>query len=236
MNPRNGSALLLAFVCVAVPLQAQRGARGGAAQGAPTASFPAQQRPAGDASMIARGKTLYEIHCRLCHGADLRGGEQGGSNLLRSSVALNDQSGELLQPVIREGRKNPGLPSMPANNLSADDIRAIAGLSMGAGQAWQIGTANLDKFAYIGGFSGGATGEPQTAYNGVMADAKAFNKQVRVLYISIGTEENVQGARTFHEKLDKHGIKHVYFESAGTAHEWQTWRRSLHSFAQLLFR
>jgi enterochelin esterase family protein len=69
-----------------------------------------------------------------------------------------------------------------------------------------------------------------------MADAKAFNKQVKVLYISIGTEENVQGARTFHEKLDQHGIKHVYFESPGTAHEWQTWRRSLSGFAPLLFR
>ena len=109
---------LLAFVCAALQLDAQRGA--------PTASFPAQQRPPGDAAMIARGKTLYEIHCRLCHGADLRGGEQGGSNLLRSAVTLNDQFGELLQPVIREGRRNPGLPSMPANDLSNDDIRAIA--------------------------------------------------------------------------------------------------------------
>src|SRR5437773_8745055 len=117
---------LLAFVCTVLQLEAQRGARGGTAQGAPTASFPAQQRPPGDAAMIARGKTLYEIHCRLCHGADLRGGEQGGSNLLRSGVALNDQSGELFQPVIREGRKNPGLPSMPTNDLSTDDIRAIA--------------------------------------------------------------------------------------------------------------
>ena len=114
--------------------------------------------------------------------------------------------------------------------------RAIAGLSMGAGQAWQIGTANLDTFSSIGGFSGGATGEPQTAYNGVMADAKAFNRRVKVLYISIGTEENVQGARTFHQKLDQHGIKHVYYESPGTAHEWQTWRRSLYGFAPLLFR
>jgi cytochrome c oxidase cbb3-type subunit 3 len=109
---------LLAFVCAALQLDAQRGA--------PTASFPAQQRPPGDAAMIARGKTLYEIHCRLCHGADLRGGEQGGSNLLRSALTLNDQSGELLQPVIQEGRKNPGLPSMPANNLPTDDIRALA--------------------------------------------------------------------------------------------------------------
>jgi len=109
---------LIAFGCSALQLEAQRGA--------PTASFPAQQRPPGDAATIARGKTLYEIHCRLCHGADLRGGEQGGTNLLRSTVTLNDQAGEALQPVIREGRKNPGLPSMPANDLPTDDIRAIA--------------------------------------------------------------------------------------------------------------
>jgi enterochelin esterase-like enzyme len=146
------------------------------------------------------------------------------------STTINAQFAEILMKEI--------IPMVETNYRALNDRanRAIAGLSMGAGQAWQIGTANLDKFAYIGGFSGGATGEPQTAYNGVMADAKAFNKQVKVLYISIGTEENVQGARTFHQKLDQHGIKHVYFESAGTAHEWQTWRRSLHSFAPLLFR
>ena len=114
--------------------------------------------------------------------------------------------------------------------------RAIAGLSMGAGQAWQIGTANLDKFAYIGGFSGGASGDPKTVYNGVMANGKAFNDKVKVLYISIGTEENVQGARAFHQSLEQLGVKHVYFESPGTAHEWQTWRRSLYGFAPLLFQ
>jgi len=158
----------------------------------------------------------------------------GGSAVFAPGVArgsvANSQFAEIL---IREI-----IPMVETNYRALNDRanRALAGLSMGAGQAWQIGTANLDKFAYIGGFSGGATGEPQTAYNGVMANAKAFNKQVRVLYISIGTEENVQGARTFHEKLDQHGIKHVYFESMGTAHEWQTWRRSLHGFAPLLFR
>ena len=105
--------------------QGGRGARGGG-QGAPTQGFPAQQRPPGDAALISRGNTLYGIHCRACHGADLRGGEQGGPNLLRSEVTLNDQSGELIQPVIREGRRNPGMPSMPAIDLSTDDIRAIA--------------------------------------------------------------------------------------------------------------
>lgn len=155
---------------------------------------------------------------------------RGGAPVAGRGNATNSQFAEIL---IREI-----IPMAETNYRTLKDRanRAIAGLSMGAGQAWQIGTANLDKFAYIGGFSGGATGEPQTAYNGVMADAKAFNKQVKVLYVSIGTEENVQGARTFHQKLDQHGIKHVYFESPGTAHEWQTWRRSLHGFAQVLFR
>src|SRR4030095_6216352 len=109
---------------------AQAGQRGGGArgggQGAPTQGFPAQQRPPGDAGLISRGNTLYGIHCRSCHGADLRGGEQGGPNLLRSEVTMNDQSGELIQLVIREGRRNPGMPPMPAIDLSTDDIRAIA--------------------------------------------------------------------------------------------------------------
>jgi S-formylglutathione hydrolase FrmB len=120
--------------------------------------------------------------------------------------------------------------------LTDRSTRAIAGLSMGAGQALQIGLANLDRFAYVGGFSGGANGDPTTIHNGVMADPKTFNARVKVLYISIGTEKNVKGARTFHESLHRQGIRHVYFESEGTAHEWQTWRRSLHGFAPLLFR
>src|SRR6185295_9225809 len=117
-----GSCLLvLAFVVV--QLNAQRGGAQGAqggrggTQAAPTQGFPAQQRPPGDATLISRGNTLYGIHCRACHGPDLRGGDQGGPNLLRSEITMNDQSGELIQPVIRDGRRNPGMPSMPAIDL-----------------------------------------------------------------------------------------------------------------------
>lgn len=122
------SVLLLAGVFPGAPAPAGQGGRGarGGGQGAPTQGFPAQQRPPGDATLISRGNTLYGIHCRSCHGADLRGGEQGGPNLLRSEVTMNDQSGELIQLVIREGRRNPGMPPMPAIDLSTDDIRAIA--------------------------------------------------------------------------------------------------------------
>src|ERR1035438_2763194 len=60
---------------------------------------PGQQRPPGDPSQIARGKTLYGISCTGCHGADLRGGDLGGPNLLRSQVALSDQDSELILPI-----------------------------------------------------------------------------------------------------------------------------------------
>ncbi len=117
------------------------------------------------------------------------------------------------------------------------DHRAMACLSMGGGQTLTIGLANLDTFSAFGVFSGaGGTSDIKTAYNGVFADADAFNNKVRAFYISIGTTENVQRARAFHKALEEHGIKHVYFESEGTAHEWQTWRRSIHGFAPLLFQ
>ena len=58
------------------------------------ATFPAQQRPPGDPVLITRGKAIYEISCRACHGADLRGGDIGGPNLLRSEVVLKDDIGE----------------------------------------------------------------------------------------------------------------------------------------------
>jgi cytochrome c oxidase cbb3-type subunit III len=127
-----GVVLLLS---AAISIAGQRGGPGGARGGgnpgavvqrpAPT-NFPAQQRPAGDPALIERGKALYEINCRSCHGADLRGGEQGGTNLLRGQATLNDKAGELIYPIVREGRRNPGMPPMPAIPISQDDVKAIA--------------------------------------------------------------------------------------------------------------
>ncbi len=123
--------------------------------------------------------------------------------------------------------------------VSNRENRAVAGLSMGGGQAFQIGLSNLDKFAYVGGLSGGGAGrggfDPKTVYNGVFADAAGFNKKIKLLYMSNGTEEGA-GARTSHEAFKKAGIDSVYFESPGTAHEWLTWRRSLYDFAPRLFK
>jgi len=139
------------------------------------------------------------------------------------------------------------------------DHRGMAGLSMGGMQTASVTMVNLDKFSYIGLFSGGAaigfggrgaaapaTPTPaaapdmKTIYSGAMANPADFDRKVRVLFMSFGTEpplENAAGLKKHQEQLVAAGItnSYVYF-SPGTTHEWQTWRRSLYTFAQLLFK
>ena len=103
-----------------------QGPPGQGGRGRGQATFPAQQRPPGDPAMIARGQQLYGATCRACHGPDLRGGDLGGPNLLRSQLVLNDQNGELILPVVLNGRQNPGMPVMPPMNMPPDDVKAIA--------------------------------------------------------------------------------------------------------------
>jgi enterochelin esterase family protein len=117
--------------------------------------------------------------------------------------------------------------------------RAMAGLSLGGTQTWGITQAHLDTFSYIGSFSA-PFGYPEVpdGYNGLFGDPAAFAKQVNVLFISAGNggDMGVTGSQALHQALGKAGIKHVYYESPGTGHEWLTWRRSLHEFAPLLFQ
>ena len=130
-------------------------------------------------------------------------------------------------------------------SLPTRENRAMAGLSMGGMQTFQITLKNLDLFAYIGGFSGagggmgGAPFDVKTAFGGAMSDAAAFNKRVRLVWVGIGTKEPermYQGVNNFHQTLEKAGIKHIYQESPDTDHEWQTWRRALNDFAPRLFQ
>jgi enterochelin esterase-like enzyme len=117
--------------------------------------------------------------------------------------------------------------------------RAIAGLSMGGMQTFQIGLTHVDTFSYIGSFSGVGLvrGDVKKAYRGVFANAAAFNKKVHLLWLGAGTEEKRfhDWAKEAGKALDEAGIKNVFVESKGTAHEWQTWRRALCDFAPRLF-
>ncbi len=119
------------------------------------------------------------------------------------------------------------------------ESRAMAGLSMGGGHTFQAVMPNLDKFAYLGGFSGGAGSVEQidVLYDGIFNDAQKFNEKIKLMFLSIGSEENPERVKAFANALKAKELKNiVYYESEGSAHEWLTWRRSLYEFAPLLFK
>jgi enterochelin esterase-like enzyme len=123
--------------------------------------------------------------------------------------------------------------------------RAIAGLSMGANQTMRIIMNNLDKFAYIGAFSGTPNYpgtdpiDAATFLDGKFKDGASINKQLKLIWLGLGTKEPnpfPASVGAFRAMLDKQGIKYAWYESPGTAHEWLTWRRDLKQFAGLLFK
>lgn len=127
------------------------------------------------------------------------------------------------------------------------DHRAMAGLSMGGMQTVQVTFDHLDTFSYIGGFSGAGGAmvlgnrslDPKTDYHGAMADPQAFAKRVHLLWLGVGTAEPAMmhdGLERLNTSLNDAHIQHVFYESPGTSHEWQTWRRDLNDFAPRLFQ
>lgn len=110
MRARIGAAMAVGLV-VAAAVWAQGYA----------ASYP--PRPPADPAVAARGKALYDVNCALCHGEDARGGD-GGPNLIRGSVLLNDRDGELLTPVLQNGRLAEGMPKFDFTVAQVTDIAA----------------------------------------------------------------------------------------------------------------
>lgn len=154
---------------------------------------------------------------------------------------------------------NDLIPWVDSNfrTLTDKDHRAMAGLSMGGMITEAVGLSNLDKFSYFGLFSGdraamfgrqssfsqepdGGTMPPldlKTLYNGAMANPAEFNRKVKVFFFSCGSLERPRNLETHQKQLIEAGIANSYmYISPGTAHEWQTWRRSLYVFAPLLFK
>ena len=119
------------------------------------------------------------------------------------------------------------------------DNRAMAGISWGGHQTFDIVLNYMDKFSYMGTFSGAIFGlDLQTAYNGVFTRADEFNKQILYFFMMSGTGgmDKMFGTKKMVDDLNALGIKAKYYESTGTDHEWLTWRRGLHEFIQHLFK
>jgi enterochelin esterase family protein len=171
---------------------------------------------------------------------DLTGKPFGSPEMMKAmqdmAVAFEEDVTRVLIPYI----------DSTFRTLSDRDHRAMAGLSMGGMQTFKITLNHLDLFSYIGGFSG-AGGmlvqgdrklDPKNDYNGVFADPVAFAKKVRLLWLGVGTQEPERlraGILRLHTSLQEMKIQHVFYESPGTDHEWQTWRRDLKEFAPRLF-
>jgi enterochelin esterase family protein len=172
--------------------------------------------------------------------SDLTGKPFGSPEMLKAmqemAASFEDDVTQALIPYI----------DSTFRTLSDRDHRAMAGLSMGGMQTFQTTLNHLDLFSYIGGFSG-AGGmlvlgdrklDPRTDYNGVFADPPAFAKKVHLLWLGVGTAEPERmraGLQRLHNSLLEANIEHVFYQSPGTDHEWQTWRRDLKDFAPRLF-
>jgi enterochelin esterase-like enzyme len=175
-----------------------------------------------------------------------------------SDSALRDASEQHLSAAMRGGIEAFGavmvnelipLIDRTFRTIGDRDHRAMAGLSMGGMQTMAIALAHLDKFSYIGTFSGAQFArmqvnnpsspfDPKTSYGGVFADPAAFNEKVRLLWMGAGTAEVAMNdsLRENAAKLRDSNIKVTEYHSPGTAHEWFTWRLCLNKFAPLLFR
>ncbi len=171
---------------------------------------------------------------------DLTGKPFGSPEMMRAmqdmAAAFEDDLTQVLVPYIDSHFRT----------VADRDHRAMAGLSMGGMQTFQVTFDHLEMFSYIGGFSGaggmqfltGQSLDVKTAYNGALADPAAFAKRVHLLWLGVGTEEPDmmrKGIQSLHQSLETANIKHVFYESPGTSHEWQTWRRDLKDFAPRLF-
>ena len=122
--------------------------------------------------------------------------------------------------------------------------RAMCGLSMGGGQSFYIGLRDPEVFANVGVFSTGMFGGIQGASNfdlekevpGMLTDTKTFNQQFDVFFVSCGEQDpRIEYTRNIVKKMRDGGVE-VKFNSYPGDHEWQVWRKSLHEFAQYLFK
>ncbi|MFO7257642.1 MAG: alpha/beta hydrolase-fold protein [Bacteroidota bacterium] len=117
--------------------------------------------------------------------------------------------------------------------LKDREHRAIAGLSMGGGQSLNFGLGNLDRFAWIGGFSSAPnTKTPEE----LVPDPRKTEEQLKLLWISCGLDDNlIMFSQRLHDYLEKHDIPHIYYVEPG-GHDFNVWKNDLYMFSQLLFK
>jgi enterochelin esterase family protein len=185
-------------------------------------------------NLIAAGKAVPMIVVSANSNVRSRNGGMGGGY---SWQGMQTFRSELIDNVIPFVEKNFRVKKDRKN-------RAMCGLSMGGGQSFYIGLRDPDVFANVGVFSTGMFGGISGASNfdleaevpGMLTDTKTFNNQFDMFFISCGEQDpRIEYTRSIVKKMRDSGVN-VRFSSYLGDHEWQVWRKSLHEFAQYLFK
>jgi enterochelin esterase family protein len=188
-------------------------------------------------NLIAEKKAVPMIVV-IANGNVTRPGATGGGGY--NNEAMDAFKEELAGSVIPFIESNYRVKAGVAN-------RAISGLSMGGGQAFYTGLRNLDLFSHVGVFSTGLFGginrqantpafDAETAIPGILSKPQTFNSKLKVFYLSVGEQDpRINATKQIVETFRSKGLN-VQFNSFPGGHEWQVWRKSLHDFAQKLFR
>lgn len=188
-------------------------------------------------NLIAAGKAKPMLVVIANGNLPSAGGGRGGY----SRDGMAGYANELLNNIV---------PFIESNyrTLTNADNRALSGLSMGGGQAFIVGLENKNKFGNIGVFSSGIFGgigrggAASAAFNaeeqvpGLLTNANSFNDALKVFYISVGEQDpRLEFTKKAVADFKSHGLN-VEFASFPGGHEWQVWRKSLHDFAQRIFK
>ena len=181
-------------------------------------------------NLIAKGQAVPMIV--VMESGDIKAPFGGGDNRQGRSEYGNSFYKVMLNDLIPYIDKN-------FRTLSDREHRAMAGLSWGGHQTFDVVLNNLDKFAWMGTFSGAIFGlDVKTAYNGIFTRPDEYNKKIHLLFMTCGTlglDKMINAKRTV-EELNAQGIPAQYYEATGLDHEWLTWRRSLKEFVPKLFK
>ena len=117
--------------------------------------------------------------------------------------------------------------------IKDSEHRAIAGLSMGGGQSLNFGLGNLDKFAWVGGFSSAPnTKLPQE----LMPKPQEAKAKLKLLWISCGDKDGLMSfSKRTHDYMKVNGVPHIFYVDHGY-HDFKVWKNSLYMYSQLIFK
>jgi enterochelin esterase-like enzyme len=152
--------------------------------------------------------------------------DRPGTNAMATAPAFGKFDQDLLGSL---------LPFIQTNySVKADrESRALAGLSMGGGQSLNFGLANLDTFAWVGGFSSAPNTKPPAE---LVPDPERAAKQLKLLYLSCGNKDGlIRISQSVHAYLKEKNVPHIWHVDEH-AHDFQHWKRALYQFSQLIFK